>query len=165
MNKMLKILIPVFVLVVFISVGMWIHQNIQKDVKITLIAFDFGGVIAETDKGLILNFISENLDLSKEESEKLCDAYIKAKKTGKSEKEVWDHFEKEHHVILPKNWQDQMDVVIESSIKPDQEMLALVNELKNMGYRVGLLSNTQKEKSKVIRKLGYYNAFDPVVLS
>jgi epoxide hydrolase-like predicted phosphatase len=164
-NKIIKIFIPVFVLALFIAGGMWVHQIIQKDVKITMIIFDFGGVIAQTDKQQILKFISEKLNLDQEQSKQLCDAYIKAKKNGKGEKEVWKHFEKEHHILLPKNWQEQMDAVIESAITPDQEMLALVEELKVMGYRVGLLSNTQKEKSKLLRKLGYYDPFDPVVLS
>lgn len=49
--------------------------------------------------------------------------------------------------------------------RPVPEMLALAAELRRRGVRTGVLSNTQASHVRLMRRMGFLDGFDPVVLS
>ena len=51
------------------------------------------------------------------------------------------------------------------SFKEIPGMLALVEGLKEAGYRVAMLSNISADIAMLVREIGFYKPFDPVVLS
>jgi epoxide hydrolase-like predicted phosphatase len=64
------------------------------------------------------------------------------------------------------DWFDVYEQVkLTTSITPIPQTIELVKSLKQQGYRVAMLSNVTESQADIIRKLGYYELFDPVVLS
>lgn len=49
--------------------------------------------------------------------------------------------------------------------RPVPEMLALAEELRRRGVQTGVLSNTQASHVRLMRRMGFLDGFDPVIMS
>src|ERR1700738_2733960 len=85
-------------------------QAAQKS-KIKAIVFDFGGVIAKTDKQQVINFIGESLDMSSNEALESIHQLKKHTNQGKPEKDFWITYLGVRGKTLPNEWLEQLDDV------------------------------------------------------
>lgn len=129
------------------------------------VVFDWGNVIAFDDRSIIVDFMCETLKCSESEFERANLAKRKAVQAGKSEIDFWLQFAKDKGVQLPSNWPETYTSMIKQSVGADPKMYALIEELKSKQVRVGLLSNINDRYVKLIRDFGFYEPFDPCLLS
>lgn len=129
------------------------------------VVFDWGKVIAFDDRNVVVDFMCESFKFSKEEFEKANLEKKKAMKEGNSEVDFWLKLAKEKGVQLPKDWSKAYMDAIKASVGVDPNMFAMVDELKGKKIRVGLLSNMDNRYGPMIRGFGFYDRFDPCLLS
>lgn len=66
---------------------------------------------------------------------------------------------------MPNDWFNQFGVIIKESITEMPESLAIVKTLQSQGYQTAMLSDVTQYQAEIIRKMGYYDLFTPVLLS
>jgi len=137
----------------------------QQPNVLKAVVFDFGGVIANTDKAPITQFIKTTFHLSDEEFQNLSvKRNVFLSKSG-NERKFWEQYAASKGQKLNKQWFQELEQIQMKSIHPIPQMLAIVKALKKKGYRVAMLSNVLKAQAEVVRKLGLYDAFSPLLLS
>lgn len=137
----------------------------QAEQPIKAVVFDFGGVIAQADTTQMSNFLINSFNINKEElSSALRDMQTYVSKGG-SEKQFWEQFAISKKISLPNDWFDQFGIVIKKSITEMPESLLIVKTLQSQGYQTAMLSDVTQYQAEIIRKMGYYDLFTPVLLS
>ena len=118
-------------------------------------------------KSPTIRFISESLGISCDEVlSELKKSYYESVGSGKQdEEEYWKQFAAQLNASYPENWMSHWKNFHMSAIEINDELFEVIVELKKMGYQVGLLSNQISSLSEVYRREGYYDFFDPLVLS
>lgn len=136
-------------------------ENKQEPV----VVFDFGGVIAQVDTTLMKNFLLNSFNISKEElSHALRDMQSNAS-SGGSEKQFWEQYAVSKGIKLSEDWCDQFGAVVEKCVVGIPETIILVKALQKSGYQTAMLSDITQYQAEIVRKLGYYDLFAPVLLS
>jgi putative hydrolase of the HAD superfamily len=133
--------------------------------KIKVVVFDFGGVIAKSDYHELANFIAKSLGISQEEALEEIAKFKKQETQGVKELDFWLDFANSNNIKLPNDWLDQLNAARLHSIKVIPGMIELVKDLQKQGFQTALLSNVRESQAQIKRKLGYYELFDPALLS
>ena len=155
----LTLLLPLFV---FCS----LHGKETKAIEVKpVIVFDYGGVLATGDKEEFRSFVSERLSISIEEVRPFLRQVSKITKKTKDASLAWKEVAGARGVVLPDNWMELWEKSQLASYQERPHMMELVRALKRDGYTVAMLSNISQREAALIRKLGYYDPFDPLLLS
>ncbi|MCB1118536.1 MAG: HAD family phosphatase [Chlamydiia bacterium] len=131
------------------------------------IVFDFGKVIGSSKPQKIVTFAANSFGISEEELYKRLRndpshiAWQKLVWDGN----FWQRVADENGIILTREWQEAYWTTKQETIYAHPGMLSIVNQLKDQGFRVAMLSNVISEKADVIRSLGLYDLFSPALLS
>lgn len=104
----------------------------------------------------------DSFNINKDE---LSNAFREMQNQGGIEEKFWKQFAISKHIVLPNDWINQFGVIIEESITEIPGTLNLVKELKAQCYQTAILSDMTQYQAEIIRKKGYFNLFNPVVLS
>lgn len=128
----------------------------------SVIVFDFGGVIAAANTNKMANFLMDSFNINKDE---LSNAFKDMQNQGGTEEQFWKQFAIIKHVVLPNDWINQFGVIIQESITEIPGTLNLVKKLKTQCYQTAILSDMTQYQAEIIRKNGYFDLFNPVVLS
>lgn len=142
-----------------------IHLSLLTATEIKAVAFDFGGVIGNDDHALIDHFIATSLDVPDSEVEKILakrNSYIGE---GGTEADFFSEFVKEKGTQLPLDWYKQYQEVSEKAMKIDPKMVEIVKALHKMGYTTAMLSNVTAAHAEILREMGIYEFFRPLLLS
>lgn len=126
------------------------------------VVFDWGNVIAFADRSTLVDFMCQTFKFSKSDFEQ---ANQEKRKSGKSDIDFWLQFANKKGILLPIDWSNTYHTALKKSMGADPKMFALVDELKNKQIRVGLLSNINDRYKKLIEEFGFYEPFDPCLLS
>lgn len=144
----------------------WILNGLESnELPYQAIVFDFGGVVAHTDRDTVREFLTKYFEISKIAASNLYHDWRHAIAKGKEEQQFWTEYAEGAKQPLAGNWLEQWEVVKLSGVKPITGVLAIIDNLKQQGYRVAMLSNVTKEHAELIQKLGYYKLFHPLLLS
>ncbi len=140
-------------------------QSTRKPIKV--VVFDFGSVIAKTDKKQLVHFLVSSLNIPEE---KAIQAYDQLKEYTSEDKEkdeelFWKIWTKENKIHLPNQWFDRLIAAKLAAIKEIPGMISLVKQLQHQGYQTALLSNVRSSQAAIKKQLGYYQLFSPVQLS
>lgn len=139
--------------------------------KIKAIGFDYGGVIGSGQRSG-KKFSVEVCELLGIDQEVYREAYFSMNSLinlGKiaTWREFWQLFLEKLH--LPA---EQIEPLVKISDKfastyteMDGQVLNLIDRLRSLGYKVGLLSNATKENAKLLRKAGLDKHFDAFLIS
>ncbi len=130
-----------------------------------VIVFDFGGVIAEANVVQMKAFLLQSFQINKDELSLALRNMQKSISQGKSEQAYWEEYAASKNIILPKDWIVQFGSIIDNSITLFPDTIALVKALQSQGYQTAMLSDVTEYQAKIIRKMGYYDLFHPVLLS
>lgn len=137
----------------------------QEMSKIKAIVFDFGGVIAKTDKEEVATYLADSLTISKSEAYKI----LKELKTNTldldDEKEFWNQYFESVRKIPPENWCEKFNQARFAALKEIPGMVQIVKNLQAEGFLTPLLSNVRESSAAIKGKLGLYELFSPVRLS
>ncbi len=129
------------------------------------VIFDWGNVIGFSDRSVIVDFLCDSLKLPEEEFEEINLMKRKAMKQGQSDLSFWLELAQKRGVPLPSDWSTSYAVVLKKSIGANPKMYELIDELKQQGIQVGMLSNIDDRYIQLIRSFGFYDPFSPCLLS
>lgn len=129
------------------------------------VVFDWGNVIGFSDRSVVVNFMCDSFHFSESEFESTNIEKRKALKSGKSDIDFWLEYAQKKNIRLPKDWAQKYTAVLKESVGADPDMYVLVDQLKENGIRVGMLSNIDDRYTKLIRDFGFYEPFEPCLLS
>jgi HAD superfamily hydrolase (TIGR01509 family) len=129
------------------------------------VVFDWGDVIGFNDRSVVVNFMCDSFQFSESEFESANLAKREAIKAGKSEIDFWTEYARDNNICLPGDWPQQYRATLKASVGADAEMYALIDQLKKNGIQVAMLSNIDDRYVKLIRDFGFYEPFEPCLLS
>jgi epoxide hydrolase-like predicted phosphatase len=130
------------------------------------VVFDFGGVMTGMPRReLVVDFIRDSFGLSAEEWWDAAELRDEALDRGLTDEQFWVEYAQQRGVQLPENWVADFRNTLLQAIGVSDSMYALVEELKEQGVRVGMLSNIDTRLAGMVRNLGLYEPFDPCLLS
>lgn len=155
----------IFLLVFCICSMLLVEVNATENSRTQVVVFDFGGVIAEADRAQMSDFLMKSFNINKDELSNALKNMQNFISEGSSEKEYWEQYAFSKKVTLPNNWIDQWATVIKKSITEIPETIVIVKALQDNGYQTAMLSDVTQYQAKIIRKMGYYDLFSPVLLS
>jgi epoxide hydrolase-like predicted phosphatase len=161
LTKWLSLFSVLFLLIGTLS---YLHAE-QQQQKIKVIVFDFGSVIAKTDKQQVIQFIAQSLHISPEEAQDALKQLKQHTLQNKDEQEFWVTYANMKGITLPNNWVEKLNDARSHALKEIPGMIALVKDLQRQGYQTALLSNIRESQAAIKRKLGYYDLFHPAILS
>ena len=129
-----------------------------------VIVFDFGGVVGKVNRKPILQQMAHNLDIPYN--------HIKVAMAGdhfyqalKQDLKFWQDFALAHDRTLPQDWTRKLATYRAAVVTRVPGTAEIIEELKMEGYQVALLSNTKQDRANFLRAQGYYDSFDPVLVS
>jgi len=141
--------------------------TLQSEIK--AVVFDFGNVLMRFKEGKspTLQFMSETLGCSYGAVlTEIKNDYFESLVSGhQDEEEYWQEFAAHLNVPYPEKWVTKWQNFHMSAIEMNHELFEVIVELKKKGYQVGLLSNQVASLSEVYQREGYYDLFDPLILS
>lgn len=144
-----------FLLIVFSSI-------LHAGAKDKILVFDFGGVIAKTNKQMIGNFLHMLFNM---DADKLLEALKVSSHKGISEREFFLQKAMQYHLQLPCDFMVQFEVIADFALQPMDGMQELLASYRQQGYQMALLSNVTCWRAQFLRKRGWYDGFFPVLLS
>lgn len=137
----------------------------RQETNISDVVFDFGGVVCKANTAQMKDFLTNSFNINKEE---LSNAFRDMQSfilIGGSEKQFWEQYAIDKKVTLTNNWYEEFGAVIKKSLTEIPETLVIIKALQNQGYQTAMLSDVTQYQAEIIRKMGYYELFDPVLLS
>lgn len=129
------------------------------------VVFDWGNVIATNDRSIVVNFMCNSFHFTESDFESANHEKRKAMRDGKSDTDFWLEFAAKQGIQLPHDWPQQYTASVKKSVGADPKMYVLIDQLKDKGLRIGMLSNIDNRYKKMIRDFGFYAPFDPCLLS
>lgn len=130
------------------------------------VVFDFGGVMTFTpDRKTIVQSLCSSFHLSGEELKQVNRVKRQALKAGITDEEFWYAYAIEKEVDLPDEWPSTFPSVLKNAIGVNPRMFQLVDQLKAHKVPVALLSNIDERLAKWVREFGFYDPFEPCLLS
>lgn len=129
------------------------------------VVFDWGNVIGFDDRSVVVKFMCDSFHFSESEFESANLEKRKAMKEGKSDIDFWFGLAQKKGVQLPSDWAEKYTATLKASVGADPKIYVLIDELKKSGIRVGMLSNIDDRYKKLIRDFGFYDPFEPCLLS
>jgi epoxide hydrolase-like predicted phosphatase len=129
------------------------------------VVFDWGNVIGFDDRSIVVKFMCNSFHFSESEFESANLEKRKAMKEGKSDIDFWLELAQKKGIQLSSDWAEKYTATLKESVGADPKMYLLIDELKKNGIRVGMLSNIDDRYTKLIRGFGFYDPFEPCLLS
>jgi epoxide hydrolase-like predicted phosphatase len=130
------------------------------------VVFDFGGVMTnEPNRTAVIEFLCQSFELTQSEFEAASEEKRKAIKAGKTDIEFWVEYAHTNGIELPMDWELQFKTTMKNALGINPEMYLLVEQIKEKEIPVGLLSNIDERRSKIIKDFELYKPFDPCLLS
>lgn len=127
-----------------------------------VVIFDFGGVMGKVDRKPMILFLSESLGIP---YEKVKEDFAKEKiyQSFEKSRDFWEKYAQK--TMLPDEWYEEFRHMQKVIVRMFPGMKNIVVELKKQGFKVALLSNTNRYRANFIQKMGAYAHFQPVILS
>jgi len=133
--------------------------------EIKAVVFDFGGVIAYVDYSPLEEYLMNFLNLSKDELSQTVKKMLIFVENGGEEKLFWENYCILNDKQSVDSWFDQYLKTFKKVFVKIQGTEDIVKELKKNGYQTAMLSDVTKSQAKIVRELGYYSPFNPILLS
>ncbi len=134
--------------------------NIRPTTK--MIVFDAGG-FAEVRVNILKNLIVQKWGFLEEEAQEVLNKWYSSFQEESSDQQWWESYAASIGMAVPHDWIDQFNATWKDVTEPIPGILTLVKDLQQQGYKVALLADCAPLEKEVIRKMGYYDAFSPVV--
>ena len=133
---------------------------------IKAVIFDLGGTVVDWSDDITWRYIAGRFHLDYSYTKKRLDHFVTLREMNSiEEKRMWEIFFRSVHISLPKDYKVLMSHKFEKNAKLNNGVIKLIKQLKNKGYRIGLISNIESSHERTIRKRGLLKYFGVVVLS
>jgi len=126
--------------------------------------FDWGGVIADDPGDDFLTKLLQDIGASPEQIQEIFQLYMKRFMRGEiSENEYWNELRDNYGFQINDSISDEFKKW--NGLVANQDVLALVEEVKNQGWQTAILSNVIEPTYNVLQAVGFYDKFDVVIAS
>jgi putative hydrolase of the HAD superfamily len=133
---------------------------------IKAVLFDFGGVLTEGGKAGSIAAIFAKLFGIKPEQLNMGDLHYRLRSGLMATDEFFAEMNRRHSKLAGgKTITEAQFTVATDTFTRCTEVYNLVDELRTQGIRTGILSNVFEMSVAKLRKRGFYDGFDPVILS
>jgi epoxide hydrolase-like predicted phosphatase len=131
---------------------------------IKVVLFDFGGVLTETGKrGFITGIIADIFGVPPETID-ISDLHADLRRGKMQEAEFFDAIN--HRYGTAQKQLTKQDFVARTEIVTlSPGVIGLAGQLRDSGIRTGILSNVFAVNARRLEARGYYDGFDPIILS
>ena len=128
------------------------------------VIFDLGGVLLDNPASDMRSYMSKILNISEMEFiERSSNPIIDFQKGLISEEEFWKKTTR-GLVIQEKVTESLWKEAIKFAFSPNKEMLSLVDDLRNFGLKIGILSNTEVPVVSYLKEINF-DKYDVLVYS
>ena len=129
------------------------------------VIFDVGGVLHENPPG-ISDDLAHELGLSAKDLSSLWSNEITSLGLGEiDEAGFWEIVARKYGTRFVDASENLLGRVFASKLSASSEVLAIVEDVRSLGVRTAILSNTIEPHAKAVRSAGLYDGFDSVFLS
>jgi putative hydrolase of the HAD superfamily len=130
------------------------------------VLFDLCGVVVKWSGSDLCSYVSDRFALDYAGIvEKLYPLAGRLDTDEISEKDLWGSFFGSYKMQLPDDWEDLWMKTFRERARVDEEVAGIVKALKGNGYKVGIITNISRSRDEWAKKMGWYDPFDPVVVS
>lgn len=133
--------------------------------KVKAVVFDYGGVVSELDKTVIIQFLSDSFRISSNVVKEVLDKRRDYTSQGGDEQQFWNKVAQSTGVELPPDWSKYWCETRLKAIKEIAGVNDVVRALRHAGYKTAMLSNVTQEQAYYVRQRGCYDDFQPLLLS
>ncbi len=131
---------------------------------INTIFFDWGGVVAGDPDDGFWSQLLKGCGASDKQTQEIYDTYMQSFMRGEiTEAECWDELRLNYDLDIPDNVSD--DFKQWRGLVKNDDIVALIHEVKASGLQVALLTNVIEPTYNVLSEAGYYDYFDVVIAS
>lgn len=128
------------------------------------IFFDWGGVVADDPGDDFLTKLLQDVGASSEQIQEIFQLYMKRFMRGEiSETEYWNELRSNYGFNIHESISEEFKKW--SGLIANQQVLALVDEAKEKGWKTAILSNVIEPTYNVLKDAGFYDKFDVVIAS
>lgn len=132
--------------------------------QINTVLFDWGGVVADDPGDEFLSKLLYNLGATGTQVKEIFEIYMKRFMRGQiSETQYWQELKNRYGFAIHDTISDEFKKWKGLNANPD--ILNLIQECKQAGLHVGLLSNVIEPTYNVLDSAGYYARFDSITAS
>jgi putative hydrolase of the HAD superfamily len=136
----------------------------MTDQKYTTIFFDWGGVVANDPGDEFLGQLLRDVGATDAQIQEIFTTYMKRFMRGQiSEAEYWQELRVKYGLAIHDSISEEFKKW--RGLIANDDVLALVKEAKDRGFKVAVLSNVIEPTYRVIEATGYYDLFDEVIAS
>lgn len=158
---MIKKIIFIFIYISLISETIQATQKSNKPI----IVFDFGGVIATDIKPHMFAFLTQTFNINENELLIVLKDMQNQVWQGVPEEQFWRQYAASKGITISDDWFEQFALSIKNDLCEIPGTLEIVKELRTQGYQTAMLSNIFQCQAAIIKEIGYYDQFEPVLLS
>jgi epoxide hydrolase-like predicted phosphatase len=133
--------------------------------KITTVIFDVGGVLHASNNATVKD-LAQELQLEESAVQQIWKDQIPLLGSGQiDETAFWQQVKAAHGIRQVEVAENLLGRAFAQTLVPHAKVLALVTELRRLGLKLAILSNTIEPHARANRQAGYYDGFDRVLLS
>ncbi|MBS0625144.1 MAG: HAD-IA family hydrolase [Verrucomicrobia bacterium] len=129
------------------------------------VVFDFGGVLAQPDQKILVDYLAESLGESPETIQQLEVKELQWIRVNDEEWAFWQKYAASKGKTLPNGWRQEYQAVKLGSVRELEGMGGVLEDLRKEGYHLEMLSNFPAWMEPLIDNLGYRDRFDHLYLS
>lgn len=128
------------------------------------IFFDWGGVIADDPGDDFLAKLLREIGATDDQIQEILQSYMRRFMRGEiSEAEYWDELRSNYGFTIHDSISEEFKKW--NGLAANKNILALVDEAKDKGWQVAILSNVIEPTYNVLEAAGFYDKFDAVIAS
>jgi len=132
--------------------------------KYSTIFFDWSGVIADDNGDEFIRQSLLDVGATKTQITKILRKDFNDFMCGNlSEDEYWNILKNKYRLNIPNHYSGVFDKW--KGIVPNNDMTAILEEIKNKGIKISLITNIIKPIFDIINELGYYDIFNDTIAS
>jgi len=132
---------------------------------IKAVIFDAGGVLHRSGRAVSADLMKE-LGISQETFDDIWRTDIPLLGSGKiDEVEFWKRVQEKHGTRVVSPEENLLGRAFTADLYPHPEVLELAKELKKLGLKISVLSDSIEPHARAVRAAGLYEPFDQVFLS
>jgi len=129
-----------------------------------LIIFNAGGV-AKARVDCLKNLIMDRWGVLEEEAQEILNHRHLTSHSEALDHNWWQSYADLRGMAMPSHWTEQFSAAWRDASAPISGLLTLVKSLQQQGYKAVLISDYTPLEEEIVRKMGYYDVFSPIISS